>query len=104
MSALNSELGRLRREKADVEEQLRQMQKGVIPPETANLVDNLEREKTDWKHKYTHLRDRYDVSLYIVCINSVCHCQAKKVCFTEISSYRMGIGDDLKGRGKQNSS
>ena len=63
MSALNSELGRLRREKANVEEKLRQLQKGVIPPETANLVDNLEKEKTEWKHKYTHLRDRYDVSL-----------------------------------------
>ena len=63
MSALNSELGRLRREKADVEEQLRQLQKGVVPPETADLVDNLEREKTEWKHKYTDLRERYNVSL-----------------------------------------
>ena len=61
MSALNTELGRLRREKAAVERQLQQLQKGVIPPETAGLVDSLEREKTEWKHKYTHLRDRYNV-------------------------------------------
>ena len=62
MSALNSELGRLRREKADVEQQLRQVQKGLMQPEMASLVDILEKEKTEWKHKYTHLRDRYDVS------------------------------------------
>ena len=61
VSHLNSELGRLRREKADVEEQLRQLQKGVIPLETAHLVDNLEREKIEWEYKY--LKDRYDVSL-----------------------------------------
>ena len=67
MSALNSEFGRLRREKADVEAKVRQLQKGVIPPETAYLIDNLEREKTEWKDKYTYLRDRYDVSLCDVC-------------------------------------
>ena len=63
ISALKSELGRLRRENADLVQQLRQ-QKGVMLPdhETANLVDNLEREKSEWKHKYTHLRDRFDVS------------------------------------------
>ena len=61
MSALNTELGRLRREKAAVEGRLQQLQKGVLLPETAGLVDILEREKTEWKHKYTHLRDRYDV-------------------------------------------
>ena len=62
MSALNSELGRLRREKADVKEQLRQLQMGAMQPETAGLVDTLEREKSELKHKYTQLRDRFDVS------------------------------------------
>lgn len=62
MSTLTSELGRLRREKADLEEKIRQMQMGVIPPETAHLVDQLEREKTELEHKYTQLRDRFNVS------------------------------------------
>ena len=69
---MNSELGRLRREKADVEQQLRQLQKGVIPPETADLVDSLEKEKTEWKHKYTHLRDSYDVSF--TCMHEIYNC------------------------------
>ena len=64
MSTLNSELGRLRREKADVEEQLRQLQMGAMQPETAGLVDTLEREKSELNHKYTQLRDRFDVSTF----------------------------------------
>ena len=64
MSTLNSELGRLRREKANVEEQLRQLQMGAMQPEAAGLVDTLEREKSELNHKYTQLRDRFDVSTF----------------------------------------
>ena len=62
MSALRSELGRLTREKANIEEQLRQLKQGVMPPETGSLFENLEREKRELEHKYTRLRDRFDVS------------------------------------------
>lgn len=62
MVTLTSELGRLKREKADLEQKIRQIQMGVVPPETAHLVDQLEKEKIEWEHKYTHLRDRFDVS------------------------------------------
>ena len=46
----NSEIGRLKREKSDVEAQLRRLQNGVM-------------EKTEWKDKYTQLKNRFDVSL-----------------------------------------
>ena len=68
MSTLTSELGRLRREKAYLEQKVRhcQMQMGVIPPETVHLVDELDMEKKELEHKYTQLRDRFDVSSVIL--------------------------------------
>ena len=66
ISTLDSELGRVRREKADIESQLRLLQKGMMMPETSILFEKLEREKTELKHKYTQLRDRFDVSLSLI--------------------------------------
>ena len=65
LSTLKLEVGALKREKADMEVQLRQQQIGAIAPDTASYVDQLQKERVESNQKYISLRDRYDVSFFL---------------------------------------
>ena len=65
LSTLKLEVGALKREKADMEVQLRQQQIGTVAPDTASYIDQLQKEKAELYQKYISLRDRYDVSLFL---------------------------------------
>ena len=64
LTSLKSELGRLKREKTEMEAHLRQIcEQGALPQDTAGVVHKLEKEKAELYQKYSRLRDRFDVSV-----------------------------------------
>ena len=64
LTSQKSEIGRLKREKTELEAQLRQIcEQGALPQDTAFVVHKLEKEKAELYQKYSRLRDRFDVSV-----------------------------------------
>ena len=66
LSTLKLEVSALKKEKADMEVELRQKQIGAIA-----LGDQLEKEKAELYQKYICLRNRYDVSLSLYIYKSI---------------------------------
>ena len=64
LTSLKSELGRLKREKTEMEAHLRQIsEQSGLPQDAAFVVHKLEKEKAELYQKYSRLRDRFDVSV-----------------------------------------
>ena len=64
-TSLKSELGRLKREKTEMEAHLRQIsEQSALSQDAAGVIHKLEKEKAELYQEYSRLRDRYVVSLW----------------------------------------